>query len=303
MGGKQRTHDEFVELVKESYPYLDIISQFVGTGKRVSVVCKKCNTESNHIAQSFVTHSFRCQQCDIDERKQKFAEKMSVINPNICIVGEYKNSHTKVDCRCLIHNEFFSMTGCNLITGHGCPKCAKDSRRNFSVKSHEEFILELSKISPTIKVKSKYVSAHKKIKCQCEICNFEWEAAPHNLLKGNRCVKCNSPSKGETKISNVLDELNIEYVKQKKFEDCRDINPLPFDFYLPTYNMCIEFQGRQHYEAVDCFGGEQEFKKCQKRDSIKAEYCKNNKIKLLCIAYWDFNNIDKIISSVVMKGE
>ena len=60
---------------------------------------------------------------------------------------------------------------------------------------------------------------------------------------------------------------------------------LPFDFYLPDYNTCIEYQGEQHYRAIDYFGGEDEFLIRKKHDEIKSEYCKQHKINLIIIPY------------------
>jgi hypothetical protein len=64
---------------------------------------------------------------------------------------------------------------------------------------------------------------------------------------------------------------------------------------LSEYNICIEYQGEQHYKAVEFFGGKDQFKTQQKLDKIKRDYCKNNNIKLLEIPYWDFNNIEQIL--------
>jgi very-short-patch-repair endonuclease len=72
-----------------------------------------------------------------------------------------------------------------------------------------------------------------------------------------------------------------------KFNDCRNILPLPFDFYLKNLNLLIEYDGRQHFEAVDLFGGEEGLKKRKINDNIKNEYCKKNRISLLRISYLD----------------
>ncbi len=53
------------------------------------------------------------------------------------------------------------------------------------------------------------------------------------------------------------------------FDKCKYINKLTFDFYLPDYNLCIEFDGRQHFEPVEHFGGQKEFESCVKRDNLK----------------------------------
>lgn len=77
---------------------------------------------------------------------------------------------------------------------------------------------------------------------------------------------------------------------------------MPFDFYIPDKNICIEFQGKQHYQNVQ-FGGISEelanenLIENQKRDLIKFNYCKNNSIQLVIIPYWDFNNIEDILKS------
>ena len=68
---------------------------------------------------------------------------------------------------------------------------------------------------------------------------------------------------------------------------------LPFDFYLPEHNICIEFNGIQHYQPSDFFGGYSEFKKRQKRDKIKIDYCNNSNIKLIAIKYNE-NIYDKL---------
>ena len=92
---------------------------------------------------------------------------------------------------------------------------------------------------------------------------------------------------------------NILFEKQKRFSDCRDKNPLPFDFYLPEYNMCIEYDGRQHFEPVNFGGGLQEtkdnFQLTNRHDKIKTQYCIDNNIKLLRIPYTELKNITTIL--------
>jgi hypothetical protein len=60
---------------------------------------------------------------------------------------------------------------------------------------------------------------------------------------------------------------------------------LTFDFYLPEYNCCIEYDGKQHFEAIKWFGGEESLAYVQQNDLIKTQYCQNNKIALLRIRY------------------
>lgn len=96
---------------------------------------------------------------------------------------------------------------------------------------------------------------------------------------------CNK-SHGEREIKIWLDGHGISYVAQKKFADCADVNPLPFDFFLPDYNKLIEYDGIQHFRPVDFFGGQSTYKKLASHDHIKTEYCMNNNIDLLRIPYY-----------------
>jgi very-short-patch-repair endonuclease len=114
-------------------------------------------------------------------------------------------------------------------------------------------------------------------------------------LAGCGCQKC-SRSIGETKIENFLIENNILYESQFKFKDCRNKLPLPFDFYLKELNICIEYDGIQHFESLEYCGGQKEFEKRKINDNIKTNYCKNNNIKLIRIAYIEENNIITILS-------
>ena len=95
----------------------------------------------------------------------------------------------------------------------------------------------------------------------------------------------NRPSKYEITVENFLNSNNIKYNREFRFDDCRNKNPLPFDFYLPDFNICIECQGQQHYYPVEHFGGIDNYNNIILRDKIKMEYCKQHSIELLYIPY------------------
>ena len=98
-------------------------------------------------------------------------------------------------------------------------------------------------------------------------------------------------SKGEVATMIYLENNNIEYIRQYKFKDCKDKRALPFDFYLPQYNLCIEYDGKGHFQKVDYYGKladdklQENYEYVKKHDKIKTEYCKNHNIKLLRISY------------------
>ena len=104
----------------------------------------------------------------------------------------------------------------------------------------------------------------------------------YNHKNGTGCPVCKE-SKGEKIITNFLKENKIHYIPQKKFDSCINKRKLPFDFYLPDYNICIEYDGKQHFEINDFFGGLESFEMVKINDKIKTDYCFDNNITLIRI--------------------
>ena len=121
--------------------------------------------------------------------------------------------------------------------------------------------------------------------CRCD-CGNEHICSVSDLTTGHTMsCGCLNKSKGEMYIEEILKENNIKYESQKRFEDCRNKRPLPFDFYLPNNNICIEFDGSQHYKPVEYWGGEKRFNDLKESEQIKNKYCKDNNINLIRIPY------------------
>lgn len=112
-------------------------------------------------------------------------------------------------------------------------------------------------------------------------------------LKNNKYLSCgckSNLSKGAYHIKKLLESNNIDYITEYMFPDLLgDKFPLKFDFALFNQNKeiigLIEVNGRQHYEPVDIFGGEEEFIIRQRYDKMKIAYCENNNIPLFIIPY------------------
>jgi len=104
----------------------------------------------------------------------------------------------------------------------------------------------------------------------------------------------------ESKIDGLLEQLKVNYASQWKFSDCKNINELSYDFFLPDFNIAVEYDGKYHYEIKyysnkskqEC---QKEFELVKLRDSIKNKYCYENGINLIRIPYWDYDNIENII--------
>lgn len=132
--------------------------------------------------------------------------------------------------------------------------------------------------------------------CKCDCGNIK--VAPGWMLTSGKIKSCGClVSLGEHKINKILNENKIIFVSQKTFDNCR--NPetnclLRFDFYLPDYNLCIEFDGEQHFEMPKKRTGwntEENFKNIVKRDKIKNTFCLKNNIRLVRIPYYIINQM------------
>lgn len=132
-------------------------------------------------------------------------------------------------------------------------------------------------------------------KCQCDCgstpVNVEGASLKSGYTNSCGCIK----SKAEMLIKNLFIQMQVDFISEKTFEDLKSKagTLLRFDFYLPKYNLCIEYQGEQHYKPVKYFGGKDSFVKQQKYDEEKRKYCKENNIQLIEIPYWDFDKINE----------
>ena len=144
----------------------------------------------------------------------------------------------------------------------------------------------------------------KNLLVECFECGEPFSTSLRNFTQhgGQVCQKCKcTESIGENKIKHYLIENNIDFISQKWFSDCRDKNPLPFDFYIEAYNTIIEFDGRQHFEETEYFTYPLSI--VQQHDSIKNEYCVNNGIYLIRIPYWNINKIEQILDKELILHE
>ncbi len=138
---------------------------------------------------------------------------------------------------------------------------------------------------------SNYIDVITKVEIICIKHGSFWQM-PTDHFRGMGCPKCKT-SKGENEIIKYLDLHNIKYIHQKKFDGCKYKTELPFDFYLIDYNICIEFDGIQHSECVEYFGGVEAFELRKKKDKIKTKYCREHGIHLERITYSD-NILDRL---------
>jgi very-short-patch-repair endonuclease len=381
--------------------------------------------------------------------QEEFENELSLILPDIKVLGEYVNMNTKIHFKCLIHDFEFDAFPQNMLRGHGCRKCGNEKQSKKQTKSHDKFAEDLKRINLNIEVIGEYVNMDTKILVKCAIDGYEWKADPRKLMRGCRCpvcsnrivmpnvndvattrpdlvqyfkhredaykyvsgsekyidvicpecgyedvvrisnlsrfgfvcngcyekkyghkrvpygywckdtmqkyleenfngyllldvqtpndsdckylkalIKCpndnhqpywaywkniisgytcqlcyieDSMSKGERAAESIFQKYNYSYEPQKRFNNCRDKYALPFDFYLPEYNLIVEIMGEQHEYPVEHFGGQESFELRVYHDKIKREYLKDNNINCLDVWYYEFDKMEELILNKIQE--
>jgi len=213
---------------------------------------------------------------------------------------EYVSAKKPVQISCPIHGSFFQ-TPDNHLSGKGCPKCGVDKNSNKSRKSLEEFVKSAHNIHKNKYDYSDviYINDITKVRISCPKHGIFIQKPSHHL-RGVGCPTCQE-SKGESIISNYLTSIDLKFERQKKFKECRYKYELPFDFWIESKNLLIEFDGIQHFNPIDYFGGQEKFEYLQLCDGIKSKFCSDNNINLLRITYRDIKEIEQILRNYLSQ--
>jgi very-short-patch-repair endonuclease len=228
---------------------------------------------------------------------ESFKYKSSIFHNNeydYSLIEFLPERNNYVDIICKEHGIFKQTINNHMNNGNKCPICV------FKFWSQDELISEFKKIHGDKYNYDKviYNGYYKKVEIICDAHGIFKQTPYHHLEREQGCKLCkNNYSKGEEMIKKYLDINNIEYIQQYGFDECRYINRLNFDFYLPKINICIEFDGEQHFKPLDRFGGENEFIHIKGRDESKNLFCENNNIKLIRIPYTEILNVESILKN------
>ena len=287
---KRKTHDEYVLEVSNLNIAVEVVGKYSGGHTPIMHKCKIDGCEWMAPPSGILSGKGcpMCKKlklhCEKIKTHEQYVQDVERLHDNIIVIGQYAGNRTRILHKCMIDGNTWEAAPRNILDGSGCPVCAIERRKALRTKTHENYVAEVAIINPNIEVIEQYAGAETKILHRCKVDGYEWSVLPSNVLSGHGCPVCNE-SRGEREISNYLIRRNVDYIPQHTFDNCRNKKTLPFDFYLPEYNVCIEYDGEQHYRPVDHFGGENGFMQRKSNDSIKTSYCNLNNIQLLRIRY------------------
>lgn len=314
-----KSHDKFIKDIMKINPNIEVIGQYVNMDTKVQVQC----LIDGYIWNADPRKLYRGVQCAVCSNR-KVIEGINDINttrPDLVQYFKNKNEATHYT------------SGSEKIIDVICPECGYEdtikienlSRFGFSCNGCYEKKYGRKRVPYgywnkntmqqylnenrsgykllDIKTQSDDGSSILKVfvKCPNEKHPPYW-AYWQNITSGYMCFLCyieSSMSKGERAAEQVFKKYNYTYETQKRFDDCRDKYTLPFDFYLPDYNLIIEIMGEQHEHPIDYFGGKEAFKKCIIHDKIKRDYLKSHNIDILDIWYYEFDKMEELITNKI----
>lgn len=221
--------------------------------------------------------------------------------------ADFSNAGSIIKYRCPKHPQCVQETTLGrLLEGKGCMYCGRERTRDAELISTER-CRKICNERGFIFVDNYVVGRCMNVFFICpKHKNIGVQRMTYQNMKrdGYGCKYCRSSltacSNGEKRIKDFLERLQIKFIQQYRFDDCRDQNVLPFDFYLPDSKVIIEFDGRHHFEPVTFNGVSHEralylYQKTVEHDKIKDDYCKIHGIKLIRIPYWNQDEIDVIL--------
>lgn len=299
---------------RESF-YVDPEDLTDGSGKKVKLVCDYCKKEYSVPWSSYKKQKTgekdACPRCHGKKRAEMdLAERQEILYnraKNICGKNGYKLISTKeeitgvsykVKYECPVHG-IKTMSIDNLTRGRRCPDCKAEKARDRYQLSPEEVIKRVEEYGGTLLNPFDYINLFtKNLKMVCPECQTVFETSLNSFchIGGQVCPNCSGKeSSGERKIRKYLEANHINYCQEHWFADCKDTKPLPFDFYLPDYNILIECDGPQHHKYTGWFP-EEVFHKTQEHDQMKNNYCKEKNINLIRIPSWKTRDINKVMN-------
>lgn len=309
----RKTHEQFINELFAINSNIEVLGVYTKAREKILVKCKIHNYEY-YTTPDTLLGGHGCPICgnekvgnkskkNFDDVKKEFELRNLVL---LTKEEEIKSVTTdKLRYICPVHGEQTILWN-NFKKGAGCRKCA-DEENSLRMRmatwekiqkyfQHSEYEL--------LSTFDEYIGANIScLRCLCKQ-HGEFYISWTNLNKFEGCPICNSSS-GERKIFSLLKSNNIAFQHPYSFDNLIGLGgkKLSYDFYLPDYNLLIEYQGQQHEMPVSFGNGisvdvaNQNFIKQQEHDSRKKKYANEHNYNLLEIWYYDFNNIENILKS------
>lgn len=290
IGRNTKLSTEEVKEYVESFDY-KLLSEYETSKKKILVQCPNGH-EPYYVSWGNFKTGKRCPKCKFEKLSELYRHDDDYIENYIrsagyeWLDGEYINGNSKLILLCPQGHEYTTSFSV-FHNGFRCPHC------NGNAKLTYEYIKNKIENEGFILLSDSYINSQTKLELCCDN-GHEFEMNWNHFQQGERCPMCHI-SYGIQNILSFLNKNDIDYKLEYKFTDCKNINSLPFDIFIPELNTVIEFDGEQHYHE-GAFGNDVlDLMNIKYRDNIKNIYCHENNITIIRIPYWDITNIENIL--------
>lgn len=290
---------EFIKNLCSENNFTLITDEYDGYEKKLKMICSNKH-EIDVSYHSWASTNYSCFYCSHQKAKDKTRLSYDFVKAEfekrdyVLLTNNYTNGLQKLEFICDKNHKGKMTFDSFYHKKSGCIECAGSKKYTIdTVKQlleNEDYTL----LSET------YKNNKQKIKYKCPN-NHMNDIRFDMFVSGNRCPNCvisTKESKGELKIRMYLEENDIKFVTQHKILECKNKNPLPFDFYINN-TFLLEYDGIQHFEDTTHFGGSSSYITRMHNDSIKNKYCIENNIPLLRISYQEYKQTNTIIEKFI----
>lgn len=295
----KRTNKQYISELKQKKPSIIPLESYKGVLVKIKHQCLVCNYGSKGewevTPNQLLNSSCGCPHCGHRRQGQRRMKGSQYYRQKVqkLVGNEYTIDSEQIDTKhkivithnhCIDGGKFtYKVNITKFIQGRRCPKCARYLRKihkTYDNKKVDQLILDI--LGNTYIRIDNYKDDHTKMRIKHKKCNHIIYLSLRQIVdKHIGCYFCHNNSRGEALILEILESLGIKYEYQKTFSGCIDKRMLPFDFYLPDYNLCIEYDGVQHYKNKSLFYS----KTGVIHDKIKDSFCEKAGIKLIRIPY------------------
>lgn len=300
---RRKTNEQFLLELGRITNTITPLEPYKGALEKIWVQCSECGNKW-HVEPHSLLQGKGCNVCGsvrggIKHRKthDQFVSELYEKYPNLVVNSQYITMYHNINFTCLDCHNTFDRIARDIFYDGGCPVCNVNNLPQRQPKTIDQFLDDLCHINRDIVYLDGYTKASEKLHVKCRICGYDWWAIGTSLTSGSGCPVCNM-SHGERKIRDYLCDNSYTYIPQKTFEGLVGVGGgnLSYDFYLPKYNLLIEYQGEYH-DGTAKMQTEIEFFKQKEHDKRKRQYADKHNIQLLEIWYYEYDNVENILNN------
>lgn len=291
--------------ISEINPDIELLESYENMTKRIKCRCKKHNHISTKSVQEILMGR-GCKYCGaqkISEQHYLTDEevqlRVSKKHPHIKLI-KYEGIHSNMsEWLCTKHNRLFKKVLSTMLRSEesGCSECYKERmKRDFSMSTNE-FQNKLKESHPELIVVGEYSGMASPIQIYCSVHDYTFQTTPANILHRTSCCPKSFVTYKEETMCSLIESWGYIIERQYEINGCKDKKPLKFDCFLTDYNTVVEYDGENHYYPIR-FGTQsiedaiQKHEYTKKHDKIKNDFCIKNKINIIRVPYFEFENMD-----------